>query len=130
LYFPPRVITKIFTENKEIVYELKKAPIRVLDEKTAWTVHSVLREVMKRGTGYHPALISFAGKTGTTDGGSFICAYDDEILASVWVGFSPQKYRSAAEYYGKGTAPKTILARFLNKLSIGRIFKPPDVSVF
>lgn len=130
LYSPPRIITKVFTENKEIIYELKRAPIRVLDEKTALTVHRILKEVMNRGTGYHPALASFAGKTGTTERGSFLCLYDDEHLASVWVGFNPRKYRTAAEYYGKGTTPKTIFARFLSKLSPRKIFKQADITVF
>jgi membrane peptidoglycan carboxypeptidase len=130
LYFPPRIITRIFTENRKIVYELKNNPIRVMDQNTAKTVHGILCDVIKRGTGYHPELLTFAGKTGTTSSGSLLCVYDDKYLASVWVGFDPQKYRSASHYYEKGIPPKKLFARFLGKYSFKKLFKEPNISVF
>lgn len=129
-YWPPRIITKIFTENGEVIYELRKAPIQVIDTVTANKINEILKDVVTYGTAYHPELVRYAGKTGTTDSGSVLCLYDDKLLTSVWVGFNPRKYRSAAEYYEKGVAPKTIFARFLKKLSIRKLFVEPDISVF
>ncbi len=129
-YYKPRIITKIYTENRELIYELNKAPIRVINEDVAHIVHDALKGVISYGTGYHPDLVTFAGKTGTTESGSLLCAYDDEYLASVWIGFNPQKYRTAAEYYEKGIAPKSIFAKFIRKLSIRKLFKEPHFSVF
>jgi penicillin-binding protein 1A len=130
LYYRPRIITRVFTENRELVYEFKKAPIRVIDENIAHIVNDALRDVIVHGTGYHPDLVTFAGKTGTTTTGSMLCIYDDQLLASVWVGFDPQKFRSAQEYYEKGIGPKNLFSRMLRKMSVRGLFKTPDISVF
>lgn len=130
LYYKPRIITRVFTENKELVYEFKKAPIRVIDEGIALLVNDTLRDVITQGTGYHPDLLTFAGKTGTTTSGSMLCVYDDQLLASVWIGFNPKKYRTAQEYYEKGVGPKNIFSRFLRKISAQGMFRTPDISVF
>ena len=69
----------------------KLAP-RVLDARTAYLIGSILHDVVRRGTG-HDAMVlkrnDLAGKTGSTNDhrDAWFNGYNDDIVASVWVGF-------------------------------------------
>jgi penicillin-binding protein 1A len=69
----------------------KLAP-RVLDARTAYLIGSILRDVVRRGTG-HDAMVlkrnDLAGKTGSTNDhrDAWFNGYNDDLVASVWVGF-------------------------------------------
>jgi len=69
----------------------KLAP-RVLDARTAYLIGSILRDVVRRGTG-HDAMVlkrnDLAGKTGSTNDhrDAWFNGYNDDLVATVWVGF-------------------------------------------
>ncbi|HSN01454.1 MAG TPA: penicillin-binding protein 1A [Rudaea sp.] len=69
----------------------KLAP-RVLDARTAYLIGSILHDVVRRGTG-HDAMVlkrnDLAGKTGSTNDhrDAWFNGYNDDLVASVWVGF-------------------------------------------
>lgn len=130
MYIKPRILKRLYTERRELIYENDRKPVRVLDRSIAQVVNDTLRDVIKLGTGYHPDLIAFAGKTGTSSSGSLLSIYDDQLLATVWVGFDPTKFRSAQEYYDKGYGPKNVFSRFIRKLTHMNLFKTHDLSVF
>ena len=65
---------------------------RVLDARIAYLVGSLLHDVVRRGTG-HDAMVlkrnDLAGKTGSTNDhrDAWFTGYNDNVVASVWVGF-------------------------------------------
>lgn len=72
----------------------KYAP-RVLDERNAFIMQSMLRDVVKRGTGRRALVLErgdLAGKTGTTNDAAdtWFNGFNSSLVASVWVGFSDQ----------------------------------------
>jgi penicillin-binding protein 1A len=64
----------------------------VLDARTAYLIGSILHDVVRRGTG-HDAMVlkrnDLAGKTGSTNDhrDAWFNGYNDDLVASVWVGF-------------------------------------------
>jgi len=69
----------------------KLAP-RVLDARTDYLVGSLLRDVVRRGTGAGAMVLKrndLAGKTGSTNDhrDAWFSGYNDALVASVWVGF-------------------------------------------
>ena len=69
----------------------KLAP-RVLDARIAYLIGSLLHDVVRRGTG-HDAMVlkrnDLAGKTGSTNDhrDAWFNGYNENLVASVWVGF-------------------------------------------
>jgi penicillin-binding protein 1A len=69
----------------------KLAP-RVVDARIAYLISSLLHDVIRRGTG-HDAMVlkrnDLAGKTGSTNDhrDAWFSGYNDDLVASVWVGF-------------------------------------------
>ncbi|MEP6940131.1 MAG: penicillin-binding protein 1A [Rudaea sp.] len=65
---------------------------RVLDARTAYLIDSLMRDVVKRGTGAGAMVLKrndLAGKTGSTNDhrdGWFI-GFNDHLVASAWMGF-------------------------------------------
>ena len=65
---------------------------RVLDERNAFIMQSMLRDVIKLGTGRRARALGrndLAGKTGTTNDASdtWFNGFNSSLVASVWVGF-------------------------------------------
>ncbi len=69
----------------------KLAP-RVVDVRTVYLIGSLLHDVIRRGTG-HDAMVlkrnDLAGKTGSTNDhrDAWFSGYNDDLVASAWVGF-------------------------------------------
>ena len=65
---------------------------RVLDARVAYLIGSLLHDVVRRGTG-HDAMVlkrnDLAGKTGSTNDhrDAWFSGYNDDLVASAWVGF-------------------------------------------
>ena len=81
------------------------APIaeRVVDERNMFVLHSMLRDVIDRGTGRRARSLGrpdVAGKTGTTDDATdtWFNGYHPNLAASVWVGFGDHSPLGTAEY--------------------------------
>ena len=66
--------------------------VRVVDERNAFIMHSMLTDVIRRGTGRRALSLGrddLAGKTGTTDDAAdtWFNGYNPEVVTTVWVGF-------------------------------------------
>ena len=69
---------------------------RVLEERNAYIMQSMLRDVIKLGTGRRARSLGrtdLAGKTGTTNDASdtWFNGFNSSLVASVWVGFKDQQ---------------------------------------
>lgn len=69
---------------------------RVIDERNAFIIHSMLQDVIRRGTGASAARalerLDIAGKTGTTnEADTWFNGYHENLVATVWIGFSDNR---------------------------------------
>ena len=74
------------------------APIpapRVIDERNAFIMHTMLQDVIARGTAVRAKVLNrndLAGKTGTTnEADTWFNGYQRNLVATVWVGFSDHR---------------------------------------
>jgi penicillin-binding protein 1A len=88
------------------------APIaapRVLDERNAFIMNSMLQDVIKRGTAIRARELNrndLAGKTGTTnEADTWFNGYQKTLVATVWVGFSNHAPVGDNEYGSNGPLP-------------------------
>lgn len=89
---------------------------RVIDERNVFILHSMLRDVIQRGTGRRARALGradIAGKTGTTNeaADTWFNGYNDELVASVWVGFSDYRPVGRREY--GSTTPLSVWMEFM-----------------
>jgi penicillin-binding protein 1A len=75
---------------------------RVLDERNAFIMHTMLQDVIRRGTAVRARSLNrsdLAGKTGTTnEADTWFNGYQQSLAATVWVGFSDHKPVGDNEY--------------------------------
>jgi penicillin-binding protein 1A len=85
---------------------------RVLDARTAYLINSLMRDVVKRGTGAGAMVLKrndLAGKTGSTNDhrDGWFTGFNEGLVASAWVGFddfSPLGYYNGVGEFGAQTA--------------------------
>lgn len=85
---------------------------RVLDARTAYLISSLLRDVVKRGTGAGAMVLKrgdLAGKTGSTNDhrDGWFTGYNDHLVTSAWMGFddfSPMGRANGVPEFGAETA--------------------------
>ncbi len=83
---------------------------RIIDERTAYIMTSMLQDVIKRGTGRRALAMGrddIAGKTGTTNESkdSWFSGYNADIVTSVWAGFDQPQTLGRREYGGTVALP-------------------------
>jgi penicillin-binding protein 1A len=83
---------------------------RVLDERIAYVMNSMLGDVIRRGTGTRARALErgdLAGKTGTTDeaADTWFNGYNPDLVTTVWVGFPDHTPLGAREYGGNTPLP-------------------------
>jgi len=88
---------------------LRPAP-RVMDERVIYIVDSILKDVIRRGTGTKALALKrsdLAGKTGTTNGprDAWFSGYNPTIVTTVWVGFDGNEPLGRGEYGGSAALP-------------------------
>ncbi|MEQ8857087.1 MAG: PBP1A family penicillin-binding protein [Pseudomonadales bacterium] len=76
---------------------------RVLDERVAYVMNSMLQDVIRRGTGRRARTLErgdLAGKTGTTNeaADTWFNGYNPDAVTTVWVGFPGYGPLGAREY--------------------------------
>ena len=81
---------------------------RAISERNAFIMDSMLRDVIRRGTGRRARALDrtdIAGKTGTTDlaRDTWFNGYHPNLVATAWVGFSDPRPAGVREY-GSSTA--------------------------
>lgn len=89
------IIEKIEEADGEVVYQRADSRKKVIEEGSAWLVHSILSDTLARGTAskavsdYGLLVPGAAGKTGTaynfTD--VWFVGYTDAVTCGVWMGF-------------------------------------------
>ena len=65
---------------------------RVIDARNAWLMYSLMRDVIRRGTGRKARVLErddLAGKTGTTNDlhDAWFSGFNPDIVATAWIGF-------------------------------------------
>jgi penicillin-binding protein 1A len=83
---------------------------RVLDERIAFIMQSMLRDVITRGTGRRAMALKrndLAGKTGTTDeaADTWFNGFNLDVVTTVWVGFPSHAPLGAREYGSNNPLP-------------------------
>lgn len=83
---------------------------RVLEERVAFIIDSILQDVIRRGTGVRAKALGrgdLAGKTGTTNGpiDAWFSGYNGDIAATTWVGFDQNTPLGRNEYGGSAALP-------------------------
>ena len=132
----PSTLEEFAAEIPEAVDQREIIPAtRVIDERNAFIVDSMLKDVIKRGTGRRARSIGrndLGGKTGTTNDAedTWFNGYNKNLVASVWVGFSNQA-PLGANAYGSNT-PLPIWIDFMEDALAGRapakVFQPPGIT--
>ena len=92
---------------------LADAPVaaeRIIDERTAFIMTSMLQDVIKRGTGRRALALGrddLAGKTGTTNESkdSWFSGYNADYITTVWAGFDQPESLGRNEYGGTVALP-------------------------
>lgn len=100
---------QVCLENKPSNAELELAP-RIADDRAVFILHSMLKDVIKRGTGRRALKLKrndLAGKTGTTNDqvDAWFSGFNTEISTTVWVGFDNPKTLGRREYGAKAALP-------------------------
>ena len=100
----------------EDVFELAETeaapPIaeRVIDTRVAYIIDSIMRDVVKKGTGRRARSLGrndLAGKTGTTNGptDAWFSGYGGGIVTTTWLGFDRNGVLGRREYGGSAALP-------------------------
>ncbi|MEM6708898.1 MAG: transglycosylase domain-containing protein [Pseudomonadota bacterium] len=109
---------------------------RVLDERNSYLMNTMLRDVVRRGTGRRALALErpdVGGKTGTTNDGTdtWFNGFSGGLVTSVWVGFSDYEPLGARAYGGNTALP--IWVGF-NRTALGdrptqELMQPPGIAV-
>jgi penicillin-binding protein 1A len=97
------------SENKTETTTSKVAP-RVMDERVAYIMNSILRDVVQRGTAKRAKKLGrtdIGGKTGTTNGptDAWFSGFNSHLVATAWVGFDDNSKIGRREYGGTAALP-------------------------
>ena len=93
---------------------------RVLDERNAFLMNSMLRDVVQRGTGYRAGRelerTDLAGKTGTTDEAqdTWFNGYHPDLVTTTWVGFPAMQ--TLGQYEFGSTRPLSVWIEFMKEV--------------
>lgn len=96
------------SENYRLEYSAQSTTVSldaksVIDERLVFLVDSMLRDVVRRGTGRGAMSLGrmdLAGKTGTTDRAvdTWFNGFQQNLVASSWVGYTSQRALGESEY--------------------------------
>jgi penicillin-binding protein 1A len=89
--------------------QLRLAP-RVIDARNAFLVTSLMRDVVRRGTGSGAMVLKrndLAGKTGTTNDyrDAWFSGFNAKVVATAWVGFDDFSSLGSREFGSKSALP-------------------------
>ena len=83
---------------------------KVLDDRVSYLIDSMLKDVIRRGTGTRAKSLGrsdIAGKTGTTNDqvDAWFSGYNGDVVATTWVGFDQNTPLGRSEYGGRAALP-------------------------
>ena len=95
--------------NEDLPAPPPEAP-RVIEERTAYIIDNMLKDVVKRGTARKAQSLKrndLAGKTGTTNGptDAWFSGYGGGIATTTWLGFDNNELLGRREYGGSAALP-------------------------
>ena len=109
-------------------------PEPAIDERNAFIMHQMLKDVIQRGTGRRARVLErtdIAGKTGTTDDAAdtWFNGYSPDVATSVWVGFPDHTPLGKREYGSNNPLPIWIdyMRTALDGLPESHPTQPPGV---
>ncbi len=117
-YVEPQAIIRVRDKRGKVLYEPLPEEVEKLNPTIALAVTSVLKEVIKRGTGKAADIgREAAGKTGTSQNfrDAWFIGYTPEIATGVWVGYPQPKpmTRVRGIKVAGGTFPALIWGKFM-----------------
>jgi penicillin-binding protein 1A len=111
----PYFISRIENNKGEILYQAKAEVAgqdaeRVLDERNAFIMTSLMRDVVRYGTGAKAMALGrqdLAGKTGTTNDhvDAWFCGFQSSLVAVAWIGFDTPANLGNTETGGVAALP-------------------------
>lgn len=112
----PYIIKEILDNDGNVLAKVDapvagKSAARVIDERNAFVMNSLLQEVVNAGTGVRAKSLGrndLAGKTGTTNDyvDAWFCGYNPDVVAISWVGFDqPSNKLGRGETGGRTALP-------------------------
>lgn len=119
VHVKPVAITKILDRNGNVIEDestAKPEETRVMSEREAYEMTTMLQAVIESGTGTGAAIgRPAAGKSGTTDDNkdAWFVGYTPTIVTAVWIGDDTGAH-SLGEVYG-GTIPAQIWRDYMTK---------------
>ncbi|NCF45461.1 MAG: peptidase [Proteobacteria bacterium] len=129
------VLDSLLQKQRAPIDEVAQARAeQVLDERNAFIMQSMLRDVIKLGTGRRARAIGrqdLAGKTGTTNDASdtWFNGFNSSLVTSVWVGFKDQQPLGRNAY--GSNIPLPIWIDFMEDALVGTpettMLQPPGV---
>ncbi len=83
---------------------------RIVEERAAYIINSMLQDVIKKGTGTRAKVLGrsdLAGKTGTTNDqkDAWFSGYNGKLVATSWIGFDQPQTLGKREYGGSAALP-------------------------
>lgn len=100
---------------------------RVIDERIAFIMNSMLRDVVQRGTGSRARQLGrrdLAGKTGTTnEADTWFNGFSQGLVATVWLGFGDSRPLGDNEFGSNGPLP--IWIEFMREALAGQSERLP-----
>jgi penicillin-binding protein 2D len=114
----PRFVQRVEDRSGRVVWSPRiPAPQYALDNRVAFVLREMMRDVVERGTAtavrrFVPARIPVAGKTGTTNGSTdvWFVGMTPELVGAVWVGYDTPKPIAGGQAAG-GTIAAPIFGR-------------------
>ncbi|PCJ93689.1 MAG: peptidase [Porticoccaceae bacterium] len=96
-------------QGTPLIQELPIAP-RVITPQVAYIIDSILKDVIRKGTGKRARVLErpdIAGKTGTTNGpkDAWFSGYSTHIAVTAWLGFDGNLLLGRHEYGGSAALP-------------------------
>ncbi|KZX84224.1 peptidase [Oleiphilus sp. HI0009] len=97
------------TEDGLTKESFKPAP-RIADARAVFILHSMMKDVIKKGTGRRASALKrsdIGGKTGTTNDqkDAWFSGFNTEVATSVWVGFDNPETLGRREYGSRAALP-------------------------
>ncbi|MEN6350408.1 MAG: penicillin-binding transpeptidase domain-containing protein, partial [Syntrophomonas sp.] len=124
-YHQPYCIEKIEDPSGEVIYSNESLNRRVINSNTVVLMDSMLKDVVRYGTGSSAAIaIKSGGKTGTTTDSRdlWYVGYTEELATAVWVGNSDGKAVGGYSTYG-GKVSGPIWRDYMNSLYYGYVLE-------
>jgi penicillin-binding protein 1A len=107
---PTAEVTAVESETELLTMDGRPLAKRLLDERTAYIIHHMMRDVVKKGTGRRALVLErtdLGGKTGTTNDqkDAWFSGFNTALSATAWVGFDQPETLGRREFGSTAALP-------------------------